>query len=276
MLPLKQIWATVGVVATILLCLGLGAVGYFSTQIICQSIEQLYECTPNTGSRPLPPAPKLISDESFVLDIRGVKEFVGARGQYVTTFEVPNAEYKAWVESNKTLEMQSPSSVSMKRVWEQIINLYLGGVKTLKGDNVRVHLEGEVLMAFNLDKLEAGKTVVVEGKHVTVTLDGPYVMTTHIYESRRAEVEEQALWLSIWNNKDVQEEARKQQDAELVKYACSKDAKTSDDKYVGSIQQVAKDQATTFLKTFLKALHPDYVVDVNFQNESCSVDTIFK
>lgn len=276
MIPLKQIWSTFGVIATILLCLGLGAVGYVSTQAICEKIASVYACTAGTSNRPLPPAPVIIPDETFILEIRGVKEFVGARGQYVTTFDVPNDVYKKWLESNATLETQSSNSVDLKSIWEQLVNYYRSFVKYFKGDNVRVHLEGEVLMAFDLDKLKAGETLVVEGKHVTITLDGPYVMTTHIYESRRQEVEEQALWLSIWNNNETQQAARERQDEELVKYACSKDAKTADGEDVGSIEQVAKDKVEAFMKSFLKAIHPDYVVDVNFQNGSCTVDTIAK
>ena len=274
MLPLKQIWTTVGVIFTILLCLGLGGVGYIATKKICQSIENVMPCAVSSEEARVPIQPTSIPDETFVKQILGVKDFVGARGQYVTTYVVPNDVYKDWVQHDASQQQLPSNSSDFTKIWGQITGLYYSLAKSFSGDKVEVHLEGEVLMAFDLSKLVAGDTLVVQGRHVTITLDGPYVYTTHIYESRREEYQEQALWLAIWNDAEVQKKARLQQDAELVKVACDKNAKTKDGRIAGSIQNVAKAQVKAFLENFLGSVNPDYVIEVKFQNESCTVNTI--
>lgn len=277
MLPLKQIWTTVGVVITILACLGVGAIGYFSTQKICQFLDSAAispQCSNESEFGTLPPTIVEIPEQTFVEEILGVQDFIGARGQYVTTYKVQNDVYTRWIDSVKLQNKAIDESTSVQNIWNSMVSLWSTLLKSVGGDAIDVHLEGEVLMAFDVSKLEPGKTVVVTGKHVTITLDGPYILTTHIYESKRQTVREQALWLAVQNDETVELEARKQQDAELIKVACDPNAKTKDGKSVASIQKIAKEQVSSFLKRFIGAFHPDYVVDIEFQNESCTVDTV--
>jgi len=251
MLYLKQIWVTVGVVGMFVVCAFVGVQAYFATEWLCTKVAVVWTCEPSEEKI------TIIDGKNVVKQVLAVQEFVGARGTYVTPFQVQNAAYQEWVKTSKDTDKNF-----IEKWWAT-------AKKDAVGDAVTVSVEGEVFASFDFGQLKDNDTIVVLDKNITVTLDGPHILTTHVFEKRRLESQEQGYWLLLSNNKEIEQEARAAQDKKLVQEACNPEATFANGIRAKPIHEVAETSAREFLTTYMSNLYPNATITVNFRNPSC-------
>lgn len=251
MLYLKQIWVTVSVVCVLIVCAVIGVQAYFATEWLCTKAAVVWTCEQTEEKV------TIIDGKNVVKQVLAVQEFVGARGTYVTPYTVSNAAYNEW------LATSSDADKTIIEKW------WASAKKDAIGDSVSVSVEGEVFASFDFGQLKDKDTIQVFDQNITITLNGPHILTTHVFEKRRMETQDQGYWLMLNNNKEIEQVARFDQDKHLVQEACNPEATFADGIRAKPIHEVAETSARDFLTTYMRTLYPNATVTVKFQNPSC-------
>ena len=215
--------------------------------ITCPNWEQSVTITP-------------LTEEQLVIELSQMSELVAAHGVYKAPYTVSNEQAQAWK------KLAEADGRNFEKFWA-----WLG--KNIKGDEVTVDVTGDVYSSveFDFDKRSA---VTISGKQINVVLQGPHILNTHVDQTSLKSEEQQGFFTWITQDNRTKDSAMADIDKALVSMACNPTVKTDiQGMPVRRINDIAKESATKVVTTIMKIAHPDYTVNVSFENETCKVPT---